>query len=156
MRKLLKPKITTKEASNADECASTDSKVKIDSVLSCTSESSFNYNANSFKIDPKVVDVIRKQKSVTSTTPNQMFNHQMKKLFRKLFILLIWNVSLSGIALVTLMPFLTYSAVCIDMMISNICLWLSFGYNQPYFDKFCKPCVNLSRIHKSISLCTQR
>ena len=59
--------------------------------------------------------------------------HQVLKiraLITKLLILLISNVIISLLCLLVLFRDVSYTAACVDMMVSNICLWLSYNFNH--------------------------
>lgn len=68
-------------------------------------------------------------------------DNMYSQIVRKLLTLLIVNIIVSGVALSTLLRTLTYTGVTIDLVVSNVCLWLSFGFNDQYY-QFCCTCKN--------------
>lgn len=62
---------------------------------------------------------------------------------KKLFVL--WIVSIFGTLLsMSLVYFITYSMCCLEMLCANVCLWLTFTFNDKYYRKFCHCCVVLT------------
>lgn len=71
---------------------------------------------------------------------------KMHRLVKKLFILLVSNISISLLCLAVLYIFVDagFLAACIDMLVSNLCLWLSYSFNIKLYKKICKPCIACS------------
>ena len=67
----------------------------------------------------------------------------LEDLSTKLLTLSATNVVLSIVTVMLLAIYLRMgnSATCIDSIISNICLWLSWKYNNEKFKCCCKPCL---------------
>ena len=74
---------------------------------------------------------------------------KIRALITKLLILLISNVIISLLCLLILFSNLSYTAACLDMMVSNICLWLSYNFNHDLYTKCCKPCIFCSHLLRS-------
>ena len=74
---------------------------------------------------------------------------KMRKLVTKLIILLLSNVLISLFCLVFLWDELSYSAACVDMLVSNLCLWLSYSFNVKQYRLLCYFCIRCSRICQS-------
>ena len=66
---------------------------------------------------------------------------KMTSLVYKLLILLTANVLITIISLGVLSENLTYLGACLDMLVSNICLWLAYSFNEKYYKRLCKPCI---------------
>ena len=64
-----------------------------------------------------------------------------KQLITKLFILLGANVTITLFGLLCLAPDLLYIASTLDMLVSNICLWLAYSFNEKYYRCMCKACI---------------
>ena len=88
-------------------------------------------------------NVLKKNNEKTNKLKNLTKQHQnkLKHLVSKLLILLVVNVTMSFLALAVIYAWMSYVAAALDLLISNICLWLTFKFNQSYFHKYCKPCI---------------
>ena len=71
---------------------------------------------------------------------------KMQRLVTKLSILLVSNVLISIFCLAILFRELGWSGGCLDMLVSNLCLWLSYSFNTKLYQKLCHFCIKCSHI----------
>ena len=100
---------------------------------------------NSTRADGSINSYDRSMKRTTSGLQNSQMV-KMRRLVRKLFILLVSNVTISLLCLIILYRELSFSAACVDMMVSNLCLWLSYSFNEKQYQKLCHLCIKCSHI----------
>ena len=72
---------------------------------------------------------------------SQSHQNRLKTLVTKLLILLITNILISMLCSAIIFRWLAYTATSIDLTISNLCLLLTFKFNEQYYFILCKPCV---------------
>ena len=82
-----------------------------------------------------------KSKSKSNSGLTKDDKSAMENLVNKLFILLISNVGISLFCLIILFRDMAYAAGCLDMLVSNICLWLAYRFNNKYYNKICAICI---------------
>lgn len=89
----------------------------------------------------------RRIRSVSKDISSDKMSDDDKKrlgdLISKLFTLLLTNLTITICSLIFLTINLSYTAGSLDMMASNICLWMVFGFNDKYYTKYCKLCIYL-------------
>ena len=68
--------------------------------------------------------------------------NRLKHLVSKLLILLIVNVTATLVLVGIVYQWMSYAAVSLDLLVSNICLMMTFKFNESYFFKYCKLCVH--------------
>ena len=97
---------------------------------------------------PGLNDKDEKSKRMPRIRPDE---HKLKRqltfklLIIKLLILVTVNVTVSTLCLFVLYPLSTFLAASSDLIISTVCLWLMFSFNQRYYKKFCNPCIKISK-----------
>lgn len=65
---------------------------------------------------------------------------RMRILLNKLTVLLFTDIIIAMICGAVVVQETAYFAGALDMLVSNICLWLSYSFNDKYYGKICFPC----------------
>ena len=73
---------------------------------------------------------------------------QMRQLLRKLSILLISNVVISILCVAILARELGWGGGCVDLLVSNLCLWLTYKFNDKQYQRLCYLCIKFSNFVK--------
>ena len=81
---------------------------------------------------------LKHQKSMTKSAKTVL-----ERLTTKLLILMLVNVVVTSLSMLILALLLDmgYFGGSMDLVVSNLCLFLSFGFNNTHFTRVCKCCV---------------
>ena len=84
----------------------------------------------------------KQRRQESKTRMSSKHQNRLKHLVSKLLILLIVNVTATLFFLIIVYQWMIYAAASMDLLVSNICLLLTFKFNESYFFKYCKLCVH--------------